>query len=228
MTAHFLFFDIETTGLLKGKKNDIDFRKSEQFPEIVQISWQLMSYEKNHYTLLDKKNYIVKPEGYVIPEEATKIHGITQEMALKEGVDKKNVLEDFVVALMVTNKTYLVCHNIEFDVTVLFYHLYRHFKPVFTQYMDKKVQCICTMLDTIELCALPSVNPMKYPKKNPTPNDLYKYPRLNELYKKLFGKEPDGKLHDSSYDVECLVECFKKLVKDKHDINVRYASFLVE
>lgn len=226
--ANFLFFDLETTGLLKAKKNEINFTKSEQFPEIVQISWQLYSFEKNKFSHLDTKNYIIKPDGYTIPEESSKIHGITNEQALKEGVEKKDVLEDFVATMMVNPKTYLVCHNIEFDVTVLFYHLYRQFKSVFNHNIDKKVACICTMLDTIELCQIPTKNPLKYPKKNPTPNDLYKYPRLSELYVTLFKKEPEGRLHDSSFDVECLVECFKKLVKMKHSINVRYASFLVE
>ena len=75
---------------------------------------------------------------------------------------------------------------------------------------------------------MPTKNPLKYPKKNPTPNDLYKYPKLSELYQKLFNKEPEGKLHDSSFDVQCLVECFKELVKTKSDINVRYANFIVE
>ncbi len=225
--AHFLFFDIETTGLLKAKRTEIDYRKPEQFPEIVQISWQLYSYNKK-FTRLDTKNYIIKPDGYTIPEESSRIHGITNEIALEKGVDKKEVLEDFVTSLMVNPKTYLVCHNVEFDVTILFYHLYKHFKSVFSKYMETKIPCICTMLDSIELCKLPSVNPLKYPKKNPTPNDLYKYPRLSELYKKLFDKEPEGRLHDSSYDVECLVECFKKLAKDKHNINIRYASFVIE
>ena len=121
--ANFLFFDLETTGLLKAKKSEIDFRKSEQFPEIVQMSWQLYSFEKNKFGHLDTKNYIIKPDGYTIPDESSKIHGITNDRALEEGVAKKEVLEDFVTTLMVNPKTYLVCHNIEFDVTVLFYHL---------------------------------------------------------------------------------------------------------
>lgn len=226
--ANFLFFDLETTGLLKAKKNEIDFRKSEQFPEIVQISWQLYSFEKNKFTHLDTKNYIIKPDNYTIPEDSSKIHGINNERALEEGVDKKEVLEDFVTTLMINPKTYLVCHNIEFDVTILFYHLYRHFKSVFSKYMNTKIPCICTMLDTIALCKIPTKNPLRFPKKNPTPNDLYKFPRLSELYVELFKKEPEGRLHDSSFDVECLVECFKKLVKDKCEINVRYASFVLE
>lgn len=228
--VYFLFFDIETTGLLKAKKNEIDYRKHELFPEIIQISWQLQEYSKSKFTLLDSKNYIIRPDGFSIPKDSAAIHGITTERAMKEGADKKEVLEEFVTALMVNPKTYLVCHNIEFDVTILFYHLYKHFKSAFSKYMNLKIPCICTMLDSIGLCKLPSKSTLKYPKKNPTPNDLYKYPKLSELYKVLFDREPSGRLHDSSYDVECLVECFKELISKEradYEMNVRYASFIL-
>lgn len=224
----FLFFDIETTGLLKAKPKEIDFRKPQQFPEIVQMSWQLYHYDNKTFVHVETKNYIIKPENYCIPEDSIRIHGITNEKAIEEGVDKKLVLQDFYRALMANTKTHMVCHNIEFDVTIVFFHLYTLFKGVFSQYIYTKLPCICTMLDTIELCKIPMKNNLWHRKKISTPYDLYKFPKLSELYFQLFKKPLEGKLHDSSFDVTTLVECFKKLVVDNCDINIRYVAFLIE
>lgn len=68
------FFDCETTGVpAKGLKWDADFM---QFPQVVQLAWSVGDKEKS---------YIIKPDGYEIPEETTEIHGITTERAIARG-----------------------------------------------------------------------------------------------------------------------------------------------
>ncbi len=216
---YFLFFDIETTGLLGAKKKDIDFRKSEQFPHIVQISWQLHEYENEKYTTLNDVDYIIKPDGYTIPEESSKIHGISQEVALEKGTSATDVYKGFIHDLTKHSNTILVCHNIEFDVTILFYHIYKIYKNEFKGFLDKKVMCICTMLDSVNYCKLPSASKFNNPK------DPYKYPKLSELYAKLFGDAPKGQLHNSKYDVECTIQCFQSLF-NMGLLNIRYASLV--
>ena len=216
---HFLFFDIETTGLLGAKKKDIDFRKEEQFPHIVQISWQLHEYENEKYTTLSDIDYIVKPDNYTIPVESSKIHGISHSEALEKGISAADVYKLFIGDLTKHPNTILVCHNIEFDVTILFYHIYKIYKKEFSGFLNRKMPCICTMLDSINYCKLPSVS--KFVK----PSDPYKYPKLSELYFKLFGEQPNGQLHNSKFDVECTIKCFKELLK--HNVlTVRNASIV--
>lgn len=180
---NFLFFDIETTGLMKAKGKGIDFRNPELFPEIVQMSWQLYHYTNKTFVHVDTKNYIIKPKNYCIPEDSIRIHGITNEKAIEEGVDKKIVLQDFHNTLIANSKTYIVCHNIEFDVSIVFFHLYTLFKDVSSQYIYSKFPCICTMLDTINLCKIPMKSNSLYEK-----NVSYKFPKLSELYFELFKK----------------------------------------
>jgi DNA polymerase-3 subunit alpha len=80
-----LFFDTETTGLpIKGAKYDTDFMS---FPHIVQLSW----YFDGQF-----KDFIIKPDGYEIPEDVSKIHGITNEIALKRGVSFDQVILSFI------------------------------------------------------------------------------------------------------------------------------------
>jgi DNA polymerase III epsilon subunit-like protein len=220
---HFLFFDLETTGLIKLPKNEIDFRKIDAFPEIVQISWQLYFYKSDSFEHLKTRDYIIRPENYSIPEDSSKIHGITNEIALKNGVEKTTVISELIEDIRNHKNIHLVCHNIEFDVTVLFFHIYRNFKDIFNEYIHAKIPCICTMLDTVSLCKIPHAVLPKYRNRSP-----YKFPKLCELYLTLFAEEPNGQLHNSSVDVEVLVKCFMELINRKHEIKVRYASFITD
>ena len=72
----YLIFDTETTGLPKNYNAPIT--DLDNWPRMVQIAWQLHELDG---TLVEVKNYIVKPEGYTIPFNSAKIHGITTEKA---------------------------------------------------------------------------------------------------------------------------------------------------
>ena len=93
----YLIFDTETTGLPLDYNAPID--KLDNWPRAVQIAWQLHDINGN---LIEVKNYIIKPVGYSIPFNAEKIHGISTERALKQGVDIEFVIEEFNKALTQT------------------------------------------------------------------------------------------------------------------------------
>ncbi len=80
----YLIFDTETTGLPQNYNapvTDLD-----NWPRLVQLAWQLHDTKGK---LLSAKNYIVKPEGFTIPFNSEKIHGISTQMALEQGYDLK-------------------------------------------------------------------------------------------------------------------------------------------
>ena len=63
-----LFFDTETTGLPpKNAKWDEDFN---EFPYLCEVAWIFGRKTESH---------IIRPDGWTIPEDASKIHGIPQE-----------------------------------------------------------------------------------------------------------------------------------------------------
>uniref|UniRef100_UPI0030EBA876 3'-5' exonuclease n=1 Tax=uncultured Cyclobacterium sp. TaxID=453820 RepID=UPI0030EBA876 len=108
----YLIFDTETTGLPRNYNapmSDLD-----NWPRLVQLAWQLHD-EKGK--LISNNNYIVKPEGFTIPYNSEKIHGISTQRALKEGHDLLKVLEIFEEDLKKT--TFLVGHNIGFDISIV-------------------------------------------------------------------------------------------------------------
>ena len=104
----YLFFDTETTGLPKKWKEPVT--NLDNWPRLVQIAW--LSYNE-FGELLSSDNRIIKPNGFIIPEDASKIHGITHENADLIGEDLAQVLTEF--KALVDNAKYLVAHNMSFD-----------------------------------------------------------------------------------------------------------------
>ena len=81
----FLTFDTETTGLPKNFKADVS--DSDNWPRLVQLAWQLNDETGK---LISNNTLIVKPEGFTIPYNSEKVHGISTEKALKEGIDSNS------------------------------------------------------------------------------------------------------------------------------------------
>ena len=101
-----LTFDCETTGLPpKGAKWDVDFA---EFPNIVQLAWAVNEKERS---------YIIKPEGWEIPEASTEVHGITAERANAEGVPFADIIDEFLEDC--EKARLLVGHNIYFDTSIV-------------------------------------------------------------------------------------------------------------
>ncbi len=108
----YLIFDTETTGLPRSYNapmSDLD-----NWPRLVQLAWQLHD-EKGR--LLSNKNFIIRPEGFTIPYNAEKVHGISTKRALEEGHPLQEILQVFREDVAQTK--YLVGHNIGFDIHVV-------------------------------------------------------------------------------------------------------------
>ena len=76
----YLFFDVETTGLpLQRNRTKYDLWN---WPRMVQIAW-LMNNEKGK--IIYEKDAIIFPEGFQIPSDVVKIHGITTTIAKRKG-----------------------------------------------------------------------------------------------------------------------------------------------
>lgn len=183
----YLFFDTETTGLPRNYQAPLDDFLN--WPRIVQIAWSIYDAAGNHW---ESYNYIIKPEGFIIPIESTKIHRISHEQAMTEGVDLKKALSHFIAD--VQKASYLVAHNIDFDEKIIGAELLRAGLPNPIIPAEK----ICTMKRSASVCQIPNGR------------GGYKWPNLTELYQFLFKTSfPDA--HDAVFDVKACAECFFEL-----------------
>ena len=191
----YLVFDIETTGLPpKDAHWKTDYIK---FPYIVQIAWKRSDRFVNHF--------IIKPESYEIPEESTKIHGITDKQARDKGEYFNIIISKFIKNCYLADK--IIGHNIYFDTSIIKANILRYSKinnmADMSNYINMvlhKSKRIDTMMSTIKFCGIKQKN-----------GKGLKYPSLEELYYKLFGGTFDA--HNAVNDVIATEKCYNKLVK---------------
>lgn len=82
-----IFFDTETTGIPNWKEPS----EHPDQPHIVQLAAELVDLDTQE--VLDSMDVIVKPDGWIISEEMTAIHGITNEHALEVGIPEELALD---------------------------------------------------------------------------------------------------------------------------------------
>jgi DNA polymerase III epsilon subunit-like protein len=209
-----LVFDSETTGL--SKTQIISPSTIHLWPHVVQFSYIIFDTELNKIVKI-KDSIIKVPDGSIISEENAKIHGITTEISLAQGTSLQPVLEEFFTDF--DSADHIVGHNVSFDINMIKAELQRLIMNSFNvdeviklqEYLTKintATKFYCTMQETIDLCAIELKDKYGRPYK--------KFPKLVELYQKMFSVTPRG-LHNSLNDVIVCLRCFIKL---KYEIDI--------
>ena len=187
----FLIFDTETTGL-PGDWN-APLTDVNNWPRCVQIAWQLHDKGGN---CISHEDYLVTPDGYTIPYDSEKIHGISTALAKKEGIPLSEVLEKF--RLILNQCEFVGGHNVKFDLNIMgaeFLRLGDH-NPL----DNLPVIDTCTE-QTASLCQLAGGRGGKF-----------KLPTLGELHFHLFNDHFE-EAHNATADVEATARCFFELFR---------------
>lgn len=202
----YLVFDTETTGLPKDWKapmTDVD-----NWPRVIQLAFTAYNYE---YKPFVKYKQLIKPDGWEVPsidyylrqgfsqakaeKEATFWikNGFTQQQNEEEGVPILNALNSFITVFQ--QCSYIIAHNMSYDNNVLGAEMIRNkVRP------NNKPVKLCTKLASTEFCQIPD----RF--------GGYKWPKLEELHNKLFGRGFEG-AHDAGNDVDACAKCFFELIK---------------
>mgnify|MGYP000424538976 FL=1 len=187
----YLIFDTETTGL--PKRWNAPITDTDNWPRCIQIAWQLHDAMGN---CIDHQDYLVQPEGFNIPYDAEKIHGISTELAQEQGIPLAEVLEKFNEALGKTK--FVVGQNVKFDLNIMGAEFVRG--DVANPLQELPVLDTCTE-HTASLCQIPGG---RYGK--------FKLPTLTELHEFLFNV-PFAEAHNATADVEATTRCFFELIR---------------
>jgi DNA polymerase III epsilon subunit-like protein len=182
----YLFFDSETSGLparWSAPATDV-----QNWPRLVQIAWLCCDADG---TVTDSQEYLIKPRGFSISPQATRLHGITTAQARREGVQLEPVLQAFAESILGAET--VVGHNLDFDLRVIQAEWIR---AQMADALAGKKLC-CTMKLSVEYCRLPG----KYG---------YKWPRLDELHQILFHEGFSG-AHGARADTEACMRCYFRL-----------------
>ncbi|GIZ09071.1 DNA polymerase III subunit alpha [Flavobacterium sp. UMI-01] len=187
----YLIFDTETTGL--PKRWDAPITDSDNWPRCIQIAWQL---HDEMGKLIEHQDYLVQPDGFNIPYDAERVHGISTELAQAEGITLAEVLEKFNIALGKTK--FIVGQNLGFDVNIMGAEFHR--MGVDSPMANLPVLDTCTEV-TASLLQLPGGRGGKF-----------KLPTLTELHQYLFNV-PFAEAHNATADVEATTRCFLELIR---------------
>jgi len=134
-----LVFDTETTGKDVPFAPVTDSKKWEKI-RLVQFAYEL--YTENH-EFIKKGCWTIRPDGFMIPKDATDVHGITTELALEKGVPIEVVFTWLDVHL--PRVATIVAHHMKYDDNVIQSELFRYQRTdLYTQW--KHVNKDCTML----------------------------------------------------------------------------------
>ncbi|NQX84591.1 MAG: DNA polymerase III subunit alpha [Flavobacteriaceae bacterium] len=202
----YLIFDTETTGL--PKRWNAPITDIENWPRAIQIAWQL---HDDMGKCIEHQDYLIQPDGFNIPYDAEKIHGISTELAQEQGLPLIEVLDKFNDAL--SKAKFVVGQNVSFDLNVMGCEFFR--KDVTSILQELPVLDTCTEY-TARLCRLPGGRGGKF-----------KLPTLTELHEFLFNV-PFAEAHNATADVEATTRCFLELIRKAHytieqlDVSVDY------
>lgn len=185
----FLVFDTETTGLpnvynVRATPNTLD---NWMYCRLIQVAWRVYTYEDNQFNLVSSQSHLIRPDGFQIPEAATRIHGVTTAHAINNGVAIQTAIASLMADIELHNVDTLVAHNISFDDNVVLSEMHR--LGLDTSKWEELDQ-YCTMRSNKHLFG-------------------GRWPKLNMLYNKLIGPISNStQLHSADYDCQLCSEIY--------------------
>lgn len=180
-------FDTETTWFIDKKNPNLDAQ-----PYIVQFAGILWELSNGEFKEIKRINQMIKPK-ISIPYAASQVHHI-YDIDVKNAPPIEEYISEFVK--IINESDAIIGHNIEYDEEMIKLELKRLGREF--EYQPKQI--LCTMKQTVNFCALLGNW------------ERFKYPKLWELYKKLFGEYFIG-AHDAIVDVEATLKAFLELNK---------------
>jgi len=189
----YLIFDTETTGLPKSWNAPIT--DTDNWPRCIQIAWQLHDAMGN---LIEHRDFLIKPDGFNIPFDAERIHGISTELAQEQGISLEEGLALFNQVLQKTS--FVVGQNVSFDINILGCEFHR-----------LGIQNNLTKLPFLDTCTEKSATLCELSGGR---GGKFKLPTLTELHKHLFAVDFE-EAHNATADVEATTRCFLELIRLK-------------
>ncbi|TPG08285.1 3'-5' exonuclease [Rhodanobacter glycinis] len=181
-----IVLDTETQGFPLYKEPSEDPRQ----PHIVELAALL--YDDATGELVEQLHAIVRPDGWIIPDDVAEIHGITTERAMDEGRPEAEVLAEFLA--LHARCSLRVAHNEDFDQRIVRIAIKRLGEGATQEERDaiadafKSAPKYCTMKTDAKARGV-------------------KWPKLVEAYKHHTGRELEG-AHSALFDARACAEVY--------------------
>jgi DNA polymerase-3 subunit epsilon len=190
-----LVADTETCGFINDNLPDDHPAQ----PPLVQLG--LLLVDEDNGAEWATYEAIIRPNGYVIPDSASKVHGITTGVANLVGIPLSCVVPTYVH--LRSRARMVVAHNAKFDLTIMRQAIARNGKPVTLQGPD-------AVFDTAEAATPLMKMPATARMKEYGRGGQYKTPKLTEAYRHFFGEDYNG-AHSALADCRACARVFFEL-----------------
>ncbi len=179
------FYDTETTGLPDFKAPS----EAPQQPHIVQLAAILVNPETRK--TISSMDVIIRPNGWTIPDDIAKIHGITTEHAMDVGIPESLAVGMF---MELWSHRLRIAHNEQFDARILRIALMRHESEASADDW-KGGPSDCTARLATPICKIPPTEKMIAAGFN-----KFKTANLSEAYRHFMGSDFEN-AHSALADV---------------------------
>lgn len=180
----FAIIDTETSGLF-------DFSKpadAEGQPRLAHLAMILMDFALQEETIID---LLVRPDGWTMPEAATAINHLTNDMLIERGIPIRDALKAYTD--VVDSGRVIVAFNAQYDTKVMRGELRR--AGIDDRF--ERTPNICVMRALTDICQIPKAN-----------GRGHKFPKLSEAMAH-FQIEQHG-AHSADGDARACLELFRR------------------
>lgn len=185
-----LAYDFETTGLPLFKEPS----EHPDQPHFVQLGAALVDLDDR--VVISQVDLIIRPDGWVIPDDTIEVHGITNELALAVGVPEREALQ---MLLAMWRRAYLrIGHNESFDARIARIAIKRHLADDALADAWKSGAAYCTCMESTGIMKMPPTANMR---------GGFKMPKLTEAFEFFTGK-PMPNAHNAMGDVPGCLDVF--------------------
>lgn len=186
------FYDTETTGLPDFKAPS----EAPHQPHIVQLAACLVDGDTGK--TIASMDVIVRPDGWIIPDDIAKIHGITTEHALEVGIPESLAVGMF---MELWGHRTRIAHNQQFDARILRIALMR-FEDEAAADDWKAGESECTATLATPICKIPPA-----PKMVAAGFNKFKTPNLGEAFRHFMGRDFEN-AHSALADVRACMDVY--------------------
>lgn len=173
-----IFLDTETQGLPLFNEPSEDPRQ----PHVVQLAALLVDLDTRK--TIASLDLVIDPIDWEIPDEVSKIHGITTEYARDVGVREEHAIE--LLIQLWQRADFRVAHNEQFDARIVRIALHRHFPCGYgcdpSEWKAGRAEC--TQILSTPILKLPPTDKMRAAGRN-----HHKSANLREAYKHFTGED---------------------------------------
>lgn len=210
------FYDTETSGLPDFKVPS----EAPHQPHIVDIA--VILYDDEQDQVIEQFEAMVKPDGWVIPDEVAAIHGITTAIALEQGTHAEH--DALWGTMQLLDRAEKRCgHNQSFDQRILRIALMRYgfgapgWEGLSSDQKREEADqfkarpALCTMKLATPIIALPATPAMIRTGKG----KWHKNPNLQEAHERFLGEKFEG-AHRAMTDAQACLRIYRAMKRDGH------------